>query len=43
MSETFYQFFVDLVELKVGLIMYKARMNKLPCNVQAKFTTNILV
>ena len=26
--------FVDLVELKVGLIMNKARMNKLPSNVQ---------
>ena len=33
--------FVDLVELKVGLIMYKARMNKLPSNVQEKFSTNI--
>ena len=29
---------VDLIDLKVGLIMFKARLNKLPKNVQDKFS-----
>ena len=33
--------FVDLVYLKVGIIMFKARINKLPVKVQEKFSLNI--
>ena len=33
--------FVDLVDLKVGIVMFKARTKKLPLNVQEKFSLNI--
>ena len=33
--------FVDLIDLKVGLIMFKARLNKLPKNVQEKFSVKV--
>ena len=33
--------FVDLFDLKVGIIMFKARTKKLPLTVQEKFNLNV--